>query len=117
LGKERHVENLAEGKNASWRRISKVLGVVREQGETPLALLSAADGSRKYVRAAVIGLNRAMKERLWERVAGMPGRAPKGIPIKKPNAQWLKPGLVGHVRFLKGEGGLRHTTLTKVRED
>jgi ATP-dependent DNA ligase len=50
----------------------------------------------------VIGLNRAMRERLWERVAGMPGRAPKGIPIKKPNAQWIRPGLVGHVRFLKG---------------
>jgi hypothetical protein len=46
-----------------------VLGVVREQGEAPLALLSAADGSRKYVRAAVIGLNRAMKERLWERAS------------------------------------------------
>jgi ATP-dependent DNA ligase len=65
----------------------------------------------------VIGLNRAMRERLWERVAGMPGRAPKGIPIKKPNAQWIKPGLVGHVRFLKGEGGLRHATLTDVRDE
>jgi hypothetical protein len=50
-------------------------------------------------------------------VAGLPGRAPKGIPIKKPNAQWIRPGLVGHVRFLKGEGGLRHATLTEVRED
>jgi hypothetical protein len=28
-----------------------------------------------------------------------------------------KPGLVGHVRFLKGEGGSRHATLTEVRED
>jgi hypothetical protein len=40
---------------------------------------------------------------LGERVAGMPGRAPKGIPIKKPNAQRIRRGLVGHVRFLKGE--------------
>ncbi|AZO50231.1 hypothetical protein EOA75_00835 [Mesorhizobium sp. M1A.F.Ca.IN.022.07.1.1] len=47
----------------------------------------------------------------------MPGRARKGIPIKKPNAQWIKPGLVGHISFLKGEGGLRHATLTDVRED
>jgi hypothetical protein len=77
---------------------------VREQGEAPLAPLAAADGSRKYVGAAVIGL----RERLRKRVAGMPGRAPKGIPIKKPTTQWIKPGLVGHVRFLKGEGGLRH---------
>jgi DNA ligase D-like protein (predicted ligase) len=112
------------GSSKSWLKAKcfeeadlEVLGVVREQGEAPLALLAAADGSRKYVGAAVIGLNRAMKERLSERVAGMPGRAPKGIPIKKPNAQWIKPGLVGHVRFLKGEGGLRHATLTEVRED
>jgi hypothetical protein len=27
-----------------------------------------------------------------------------------------QPGLVGHVRFLKGEGGLRHAALTEVRE-
>jgi ABC-type transport system involved in cytochrome c biogenesis permease subunit len=31
--------------------------------------------------------------------------------------EWIKPALVGHVRFLKGEGGLRHATLTEVRED
>jgi ATP-dependent DNA ligase len=88
---------------------------MREPGE---ALLAAADGSRKKnVGAAVIGLNRAMQERLGERVAGMPGPAPKGIPIKKPNAQWIKPGLIGHVRFLKGEGGLRHAKLTEARDE
>jgi hypothetical protein len=43
--------------------------------------------------------------------------APKGIPIKKANAQWIKPRLVGHVRFLKGEGGLRNATLTEVRDE
>lgn len=94
-----------------------MLGVVREQGEAPLALLAAADGSRKYVGAAVICLNRAMRERLYERVAKMSARAPKGIPIRKPNAKWIKPGLVGHVRFLKGEGGLRNATLTQVRDE
>jgi hypothetical protein len=41
----------------------------------------------------------------------------EGNTIKKPNAQWIKPSLVGHIRFLKGEGGLRHATLTEVRED
>jgi ABC-type transport system involved in cytochrome c biogenesis permease subunit len=43
--------------------------------------------------------------------------APMGIPIEKPNAQWIKPGLIGHVRFLKGEGGLRQATLTEVRDE
>jgi hypothetical protein len=46
----------------------------------------------------------------------MSARAPKGLPINKPNAQWIRPGLVGHVQFLKGEGGLRHATLKDVRE-
>jgi hypothetical protein len=88
------------GPSKSWLKAKcfaaadlEVLGVVREQAEAPLALL-AADGSRKYVGAA-IGLNRAMRKRLWERVAGMPRRAPKGIPIKKHNAQWIKPAWSG----------------------
>jgi hypothetical protein len=29
----------------------------------------------------------------------------------------MKSGLVGRVRFLKGEGGLRHATLKDVREE
>jgi hypothetical protein len=75
------------GSRSAWRGC--------EQGEAPLALLAAPDGSRKYVGAAVFGLNRAVRERLWERIAGMPGRAPKGIPIKKPNTQWIKPARSG----------------------
>ena len=34
----------------------------------------------------------------------------KGIKVK-PGTQWLKPGLVGRVRHLKGEQLLRHATL------
>ncbi|TIN59489.1 MAG: ATP-dependent DNA ligase, partial [Mesorhizobium sp.] len=31
-------------------------------------------------------------------------------------AEWLKPGLVGHVKFLKGEEMLRHAKLLDYRE-
>ena len=40
-----------------------------------------------------------------------PGQAPavKGVKAK-PGTEWLKPGLVGRVRHLKGEQQLRHAT-------
>jgi hypothetical protein len=33
----------------------------------------------------------------------------------KQKAQWLKPGLIARVRFLRGEEKLRHATVTDVR--
>ena len=38
------------------------------------------------------------------------GEAAEGVQVK-PGTQWLKPGLVGRVRHLKGEQQLRHATL------
>ena len=38
-----------------------------------------------------------------------------GVKVK-PGTQWLKPGLVGRVRHLKGEQLLRHATLRDIRE-
>jgi hypothetical protein len=35
---------------------------------------------------------------------------------KKEKAKWLKPGLVGRVRFLKGEEKLRHAKLLDFRD-
>ena len=44
----------------------------------------------------------------------------KAKPLKwvvvKPGTQWLKAGLVGRVRYLKGEQQLRHATLREIRE-
>jgi bifunctional non-homologous end joining protein LigD len=33
----------------------------------------------------------------------------------KQQAQWLKPGLIARVRFMRGEEKLRHATVTEVR--
>ena len=45
---------------------------------------------------------------------------PKAKPVKgvgrKPGIEWLKPGLIARVRYLKGEEMLRHATLQEVRE-
>ncbi|TGV49608.1 ATP-dependent DNA ligase, partial [Mesorhizobium sp. M2D.F.Ca.ET.160.01.1.1] len=36
--------------------------------------------------------------------------------LAKQKAEWLKPGLVGRVKFLKGEETLRHASLKDFRE-
>jgi hypothetical protein len=35
----------------------------------------------------------------------------------KGETVWLKPGLIGRVRHLKGEQTLRHATLQEIKED
>jgi hypothetical protein len=53
--------------------------------------------------------SRRQCERLWARVNAK-AKPLKGVKVK-PGTQWLKPGLVGRVRHLKGEQQLRHATL------
>jgi hypothetical protein len=48
-----------------------------------------------------------------QRRAGAP--PPKGLAKEK--AEWLKPGLVGRVKFLKGEEKLRHASLQDFRRE
>ena len=44
----------------------------------------------------------------------------KAKPVKgverKPGIEWLKPGLIARVRYLKGEEKLRHATLQEIGE-
>ncbi|RVD67186.1 ATP-dependent DNA ligase, partial [Mesorhizobium sp. M4A.F.Ca.ET.029.04.2.1] len=46
---------------------------------------------------------------LWQRVQEAPGSPPKGM--KRPATQWVKPGLIGRVKHLRGEEDLRHASL------
>jgi bifunctional non-homologous end joining protein LigD len=91
-----------------------LLGVEREPGKPAFALM-AERGTGRYVGSAFITLNREMRERLWKRVQDRPGTAPKGM--KRPATQWVKPGLIGRVKHLRGEEGLRHASLQDVREE
>ena len=56
-----------------------------------------------------------MRERLWKRVQKAKGRPVKGVEAK-PGTEWLKPGVIGRVRHLKGEDTLRHATLQEIAE-
>ncbi|MEV8883237.1 hypothetical protein AB0V39_29790 [Mesorhizobium ciceri] len=92
----------------------EVAGVQRKPGSAPLALMATRDAERRYVGSANIALTKAMRERLWAKVQEGKGTPPKGAD--KPDAEWIKPGLVGRVKTLKREDKLRHATLRTIRE-
>ncbi|MER9274560.1 hypothetical protein [Mesorhizobium sp. M0643] len=50
-----------------------------------------------------------------KRVQEHAGLAPKGM--KRPATQWVKPGLIGRVKHLRGEEDLRHASLQDFREE
>ncbi|RUX32601.1 hypothetical protein EOA13_00385 [Mesorhizobium sp. M7A.F.Ca.US.011.01.1.1] len=60
----------------------------------------------RYMGGAVVTF-KADKRRALSDNAGAP--APKGLAKEK--AEWLNPGLIGRVKFLKGEEKLRHASL------
>ncbi|AZO24773.1 ATP-dependent DNA ligase [Mesorhizobium sp. M1E.F.Ca.ET.045.02.1.1] len=91
-----------------------LLGVEREPGKPAFALMAERSTGR-YVGAAFITLNHEMRERLWQRVQEQLGSAPTGM--KRPATQWVKPGLVGRVKHLRGEEDLRHASLQDFREE
>ncbi|RWO68988.1 MAG: ATP-dependent DNA ligase [Mesorhizobium sp.] len=108
------------GPTMNWRKIKcydekemEIIGVQRDPGQAARVLM--ADGGR-YVGAANVNFKFDKRKRLWERVQGkVGGSVPKGL--KKDKAEWLKPGLVGRVKFLKGEEQLRHAKLLDYREE
>ena len=92
----------------------ELLGVEREAGKPAFALMAERVTGR-YVGSAFITLNREMRERLWQRVQDHAGTAPKGM--KRPATQWVKPGLIGRVKHLRGDEDLRHASLQDFREE
>ncbi|QKC85259.1 ATP-dependent DNA ligase [Mesorhizobium sp. NZP2077] len=109
------------GKSTAWLKLKaytideyELLGVEREPGKPAFALM-AERGTGRYVGSAFITLNREMRERLWKRVQDHAGAAPKGM--RRPATQWVKPGLIGRVKHLRGEEDLRHASLQDFREE
>ncbi|WP_372338002.1 hypothetical protein [Mesorhizobium sp. LMG17149] len=75
--------------------------------------MATRDAERRYVGSANIVLTKAMRERLYAKVQEGKGAPPRGAD--KPDAEWIKPGLVGRVKTLKRENKLRHATLRAIR--
>ncbi|MCV3209587.1 ATP-dependent DNA ligase [Mesorhizobium sp. YC-39] len=109
------------GPTSNWRKIKaytigefELLGIEREAGKPAFALMGEI-GTRKYVGSAFINSSRAIRERLWKRVQEHAGQPPEGM--KRPATQWVKPGLIGRVKHLRGEEDLRHASLQDFREE
>ncbi|TPK04582.1 ATP-dependent DNA ligase, partial [Mesorhizobium sp. B2-5-9] len=92
----------------------ELLGVEREPGKPAFALM-ADRKTGQYVGSAFINSSRAIRERLWKRVQEHAGPAPKGM--KRPATQWVKSGIIGRVKHLRGEEDLRHASLQDFREE
>ncbi|MBZ9907756.1 ATP-dependent DNA ligase [Mesorhizobium sp. BR115XR7A] len=107
------------GPTMNWRKIKcyaekemDIIGVQREAGKPAMVLM--ADKGR-YAGGAFVTFKADKRQALWDRVQGrIGGPAPMGLA--KGKAEWLKPGLVGRVRFLKGEEKLRHAKLLDFRD-
>ncbi|MGX7875095.1 ATP dependent DNA ligase [Mesorhizobium sp. ORM6] len=87
------------------------VGAARKKG---LKLVEADKGH--YMGGAFVTFKADKRQDLWDRVQGKAG-APPPKGIAKEKAEWLEPGLVGRVKFLKGEQKLRHASLKDFREE
>ncbi|PTE12411.1 RNA ligase family protein [Mesorhizobium helmanticense] len=108
------------GRSTNWLKTKsyeiaeyEILGVEREAGKPAFALM-ADRTTGQYIGSAFINSSRAIRERLWKRVQEHAGPAPKDM--KRPATQWVKPGLIGRVKHLRGEEDLRHASLQDFRE-
>ncbi|WP_149805013.1 ATP-dependent DNA ligase [Mesorhizobium sp. NFR06] len=108
------------GSTMNWRKIKcyaekemDIIGVKREAGKPAMVLM--ADQGR-YMGGAFVTFKADKRQALWERVQGKVG-APPPKGLAKEKAEWLRPGLVGRVKFLKGEEKLRHASLRDFREE
>jgi bifunctional non-homologous end joining protein LigD len=111
------------GRAETWQKAKcyeestyEVAGVLREPGRPAVAYMVTPDKERRYVGGAFITLNQQMRERLWARVQRAKGKPVKGVDAK-PGTVWVKPGIIGRVRHLKGEEKLRHATLEELSDE
>ncbi|RWG71415.1 MAG: ATP-dependent DNA ligase [Mesorhizobium sp.] len=107
------------GSTMNWRKIKcyvekemDIIGVKRETGKPAMVLM--ADQGR-YMGGAFVTFKADKRQALWDLAQSMAG-APPPAGLAKEKAEWLKPGLVGRVKFLKGEEKLRHASLKDFRE-
>ncbi|KAA3452254.1 ATP-dependent DNA ligase [Mesorhizobium sp. SARCC-RB16n] len=92
----------------------ELLGVEREPGKPAFALM-ADRTTGQYVGSAFINSSHAIRERLWKRVQEHAGPAPRGM--KRPATLWVKPGIIGRVKHLRGDEDLRHASLQDFRDE
>ena len=89
----------------------QLLGVQRAPGKPTMALMGEL-GTRDYVGSAFVTFGRPANEAFWQMVKANNEPAPEA---KKEDIQWLRPGIIGRIRHLRGEAKLRHARLMSFR--
>lgn len=107
------------GRTSGWLKVKTfaedefiVIGAERASGGPSCALLAREmpDGL-EYAGSAFVTLSDADRERFWRAVDALRVGRPV-IPMKSKSAAWMRPRLRVRARYLRGEGKLRHATLT-----
>lgn len=94
----------------------ELLGIRREPGK-PAAAIMARNG--RYAGTAAVTLPQGLRERLWQRVQEARAAKPsRSVPSAfADDVEWVKPGITGRVKFLRGEHTLRHATMQDFRDE
>jgi bifunctional non-homologous end joining protein LigD len=93
-----------------------IIGLARDAKALPIALLARGElPDLRYVGNAIIALPYEDRDALRAAADFLEVTKPVVRHTGNQQAQWLKPGLVAHVRFLRGREKLRHATVLAVR--
>jgi bifunctional non-homologous end joining protein LigD len=93
-----------------------IIGLARDAKALPMALLARGElPDLRFAGTAIIALPYEDRDALRVAADFLEVSKPVVRHTGKQQAQWLKPGLVARVRFLRGEEKLRHATVMAVR--
>jgi bifunctional non-homologous end joining protein LigD len=94
-----------------------VVGLAQDPKGPPIALL-AREGPEvdlRYAGGAFLTLPHEERDELRRAAEFLEVKRPAVRHTGKQRAQWLWPGLIARVRFLRGDEKLRHATVMSVR--
>ncbi len=106
------------GSTSLWLKVKtfleselEILGVQRETGKPTMALMGELR-TRIYLGSAFVTFGRPASDQFKALVEANLGPPPREFKGKvKEAVQWLRPGITGRVRHLRGEEKLRHARL------
>ncbi len=112
----------ASGPSTNWLKVKtfmeselEILGVQRTPGKPTMALMGEI-GTRQYVGSAFVTFGRPASDLFKGMVEAHLGPPPRDFKRNSKEAvQWLRPGIIGRVKHLRGKEKLRHARLLEFR--
>jgi ATP-dependent DNA ligase len=112
------------GGSAAWQKTKTyttgmfaVIGASQTPTGIPTALLATmGEEGPVYAGSAFVNMGAAARDIFWRYVEDHAIAQP-ALRMPKMSATWVQPGLAVEVRHLRGEGMLRHASVTGVHDD